>query len=101
MGEFGDDLFKLKVLILIVLLAACKTSIAQEGTCRLNLNLLGEDLISMLRKMPVMPPIAQIYTPVRKLYEEAKYARSRGDFHTCIQKTNLALKYSKPYGRRY
>tara|TARA_B110000977_G_C10644106_1_gene325251 strand:- start:109 stop:276 length:168 start_codon:yes stop_codon:yes gene_type:complete len=55
----------------------------------------------MLRKIPVMPPIAQVYKPVRRLYEEAKYARSRGDFKGCIEKTNLALKYSKPYGRRY
>ena len=90
-----------RVLAFAIGFSACSPAIAQDEACRANLNLLGQDLISMLRKMPAMPPIAQIYTPVRRLYEEAKYARSRGDFESCIKKTNLALKYSKPYGRRY
>ena len=90
-----------RVLALAIGFSACSPAIAQEEACRANLNLLGQDLISMLRKIPAMPPITQIYTPVRRLYEEAKYARSRGDFESCIKKTNLALKYSKPYGRRY
>ena len=85
------------MLALAIGFSACSPAIAQDEACRTNLNLLGQDLISMLRKIP----IAQIYTPVRRLYEEAKYARGRGDFKGCIEKTNLALKYSKPYGRRY
>lgn len=90
-----------RVLALAIGFSACSPAIAQDEACRANLNLLGQDLISMLRKIPAMPPIAQIYTPVRRLYEEAKYARGRGDFKGCIEKTNLALKYSEPYGRRY
>jgi hypothetical protein len=47
-----------------------------------------------------MPPVAQIYRPVRDLYEEAKSAKNRGDYSECVSKTELALKYSKPYGNR-
>ncbi len=64
-----------RVLALAIGFSACSPAIAQDEACRANLNLLGQDLISMLRKIPAMPPIAQIYTPVRRLYEEAKYAR--------------------------
>jgi hypothetical protein len=54
----------------------------------------------MLNKIPAMPPIAQIYRPIRDLYEQAKLAQSRGNYSECVSKTELALKYSKPYSNR-
>ena len=76
-------------------------SFSQSVQCQDNLELLRQDLISMLNKMPAMPPIAQIYRPVRDLYDQAKDAANTGDYQTCVSKTELALKYSKPYGNRY
>ena len=78
-----------------------QTASAQTAQCHENLELLRQDLISMLKKMPAMPPIAQIYRPVRDLYDQSKDAANSGDYQTCISKTELALKYSKPYGNRY
>jgi len=75
-------------------------SYAQSSTCDNNLRMLNSDLISMLNKIPAMPPVAQIYRPVRDLYEEAKAARDQGNYAECVRKTELALKYSKPYGNR-
>ena len=80
---------------------ACGASFSQTTQCQNNLELLRQDLISMLNKMPAMPPIAQIYRPVRDLYDQAKDAANNGDYQTCVSKTELALKYSKPYGNRY
>jgi hypothetical protein len=54
----------------------------------------------MLNKIPAMPPITQIYSPVKKLYDEAKTAKDSGKYSECVNKTELALKYSKPYGNR-
>ncbi len=76
------------------------SSFAQQSTCDANLRLLNGDLISMLNKIPAMPPVAQIYRPVRDLYEEAKSARDRGNYAECVNKSELALKYSKPYSNR-
>ena len=73
---------------------------AQPSTCDINLRLLNSDLISMLNKIPAMPPVAQIYRPVKDLYEEAKSAKDKGNYSECVSKTELALKYSKPYGNR-
>jgi hypothetical protein len=73
---------------------------AQPSTCDINLRLLNSDLISMLNKIPAMPPITQIYSPVKKLYDEAKTAKDSGKYSECVNKTDLALKYSKPYGNR-
>jgi hypothetical protein len=75
-------------------------SFAQLANCDNNLRLLNADLISMLNKISAMPPVAQIYRPVRDLYEEAKSAKNRGNYSECVSKTELALKYSKPYGNR-
>lgn len=73
---------------------------AQSSTCDNNLQLLNSDLKSMLNKIPAIPPVAQIYRPVRDLYDQAKKARDSGKYSECISKTELALKYSKQYGNR-
>jgi len=91
----------MKNALALILCLACGVSFAQSAQCQENLELLRQDLISMLNKMPAMPPIAQIYRPVRDLYDQAKDAASSGDYQTCVSKTELALKYSKPYGNRY
>ena len=46
-----------------------------------------------------MPPIAEIYTPLKQAFNDAIKAQRRGDYITCINKTNIALKYSRAYAR--
>jgi hypothetical protein len=89
-----------KLLICSFFTLASNYSYAQLPTCDNNLRLLNSDLVSMLNKISAMPPVAQIYRPVRDLYEAAKSAKNRGDYSECVSKTELALKYSKPYGNR-
>jgi len=95
------DKRRIKTIISLLLIGFAECAIAQNSQCQDNLELLRQDLISMLNKMPAMPPIAQIYRPVRDLYDQAKDAASSGDYQTCVSKTELALKYSKPYGNRF
>lgn len=95
------DKCHIKTTISILLFGFAQCATAQNSQCQDNLELLRQDLISMLNKIPAMPPISQIYRPVRDLYDQAKDAASSGDYQTCVSKTELALKYSKPYGNRY
>jgi len=90
-----------KCIFIFAVLLVCGPGFSQSVQCKDNLELLRQDLISMLNKIPAMPPIAQIYRPVRDLYDQAKDAANSGDYLTCVSKTELALKYSKPYGNRY
>ena len=46
-----------------------------------------------------MPPITKIYIPLKKAFDEAIRAQSRNDFKTCIDKTNIALRYSRAYAK--
>lgn len=91
---------KLKSSFFVFFLLISLSANAQSTRCNANLELLRQDLLSMLKKIPAMPPVVQIYKPVKKLYDEAKVARSRGYHRQCVEKTTLALKYSTPYGRR-
>lgn len=73
--------------------------IAQSSMCNDKISQLNSDLQSILRKTPAMPPLAQIYSPLRGLYEDAKAARDVGDYQKCIQKADLALQHSRSYAR--
>ena len=53
----------------------------------------------MLSKINIMPPIAEIYRPLNGAFNEAIRAQRRGDYITCINKTNIALRYSRAYAR--
>jgi hypothetical protein len=92
--------FYRKLALFLLLGISVNSAFSQSAACDTNLRLLNSDLISMLNKIPAMPPVAQIYRPVRDLYEEAKVAKDRGNYSECVNKTELALKYSKPYGNR-
>lgn len=74
-------------------------SYADENKCRSQIILLGSHLKIMLSKINVMPPIAEIYRPLKGAFNEAIIAQRRGDYITCINKTNIALKYSRAYAR--
>ena len=83
--------------VLSLSIPASANSSAQQ--CRQQILQLGSHLQIMLRKINIMPPIAQIYTPLKRTFDEAIRAQSRGDYVTCINKTNIALKYSRAYAR--
>ncbi len=74
-------------------------SSADENKCRSQIIQLGGHLKIMLSKINIMPPIAQIYTPLKGAFNDAIKAQRRGDYITCVNKTNIALKYSRAYAR--
>jgi hypothetical protein len=65
-----------------------------------NLNQLRADLIAILRKMPAMPPLSEIYVELKGLLDKADDAQSVGDFSKCVVHSLLALKYSARYAYR-
>ena len=71
------------------------TAETQKNECNNKINQLGSDLKNILTKIPVMPPLTDIYIPLRKLFDEAVANRDAGEYGRCVEKTNVALKYSK------
>jgi hypothetical protein len=68
--------------------------------CDENIESLRQDLLSMLNKIPAMPPITQVYTAARSRYDELKRMQDAGDFYTCATESERVLRITKPYGRR-
>lgn len=84
---------------LLPLLLLSHNSIAQSSICNEKISQLNSDLQSILRKTPAMPPLTQIYVPLRDLYEQAKTARDVGNYSDCVKKAELALEHSRAYAR--
>jgi hypothetical protein len=72
-------------------------SFAQSQYCAENISQLNQDLQSILRKIPAMPPLTQIYTLLKNSYEDTKLARDTGNYRKCIEITDKALNFSSKY----
>jgi hypothetical protein len=72
---------------------------AQSSDCDEKISQLNLDLQSILRKTPEMPPLAQVYIPLRDLYEQANAAKNAGNYAECIKKAAEALQHSRAYAK--
>lgn len=70
-----------------------------SSMCNEKISQLNSDLQSILRKTPAMPPLTQIYIPLRDLYEQAKMARDVGNYSECVNMAESALNHSRAYAR--
>lgn len=70
---------------------------ASKEQCSSNIVQLGRDLQVMLDKIPIMPPIGEVYRPLRRVFDEALRAQRNGNYQQCITKTELALRHSRAY----
>jgi hypothetical protein len=68
--------------------------------CSSNIELLRQDLNSMLNKTVAMPPVAQVYVAAKKRYDDLRAMESRRDFASCVTESERVLQITKPYGNR-
>ena len=97
---FKLSTIRFNLIILVLIFMFCiwpklSTAETQKNECTNKINQLGSDLKNILTKIPVMPPLTDIYIPLRKLFDEAVANRDAGEYGRCVEKTNVALKYSK------
>ena len=68
--------------------------------CSANIELLRSDLRSMLKKIPAMPPIGEVYRAARERYDVLQKMRGAMDIDSCLVESEKILRITKPYGRR-
>ena len=68
--------------------------------CDNNIEFLRQDLLSMLNKIPALPPISDVYRAAKDRYEDFKDLRSRGRFSECVAESERVLRVTRPYGSR-
>lgn len=91
--------YVISALVLAASSSAAAYDADQQAECESNIHELASNLQVMLAKINVMPPIAEIYVPLRKLFDEAVSDQEVGDYSRCVVKTQLGLKYARPYAR--
>ena len=94
---------KQKLIIFLIFISSIMSNIvladSLSNRCDRQIYILKNHLIIILKKINVMPTIAPIYKPTRKLYDQAINAKYIGDYKTCIEKTSLAIKYTTGYAK--
>jgi hypothetical protein len=68
--------------------------------CNANIELLRGNLLSMLKKIPAMPPIGDVYIAAKERYEALKKMRDNMEINSCLVESERVLRITKPYGRR-
>ena len=100
MFKFVKYIFMVSLIGLSLTMVSVKYAEASpQLQCRGNLNELQRAMIVMLNKIPLMPPIAKVYQPIRDLESEAAQSEKEGDYDACVSQTELALQYARPYAR--
>jgi hypothetical protein len=85
------------VALVVCFLLISSAHASQERQCSSNIVQLGKDLQVMLAKIPIMPPIGEVYRPLKQLFDQARAAQRQENYTECLQKTELALQHSKAY----
>ncbi|MDB4022518.1 hypothetical protein N9481_00180 [Pelagibacteraceae bacterium] len=86
-------------LFIIFLFNQVAYSYSPSVQCKNQIIRLGSDLKIILAKINIMPPLVQIYSPLKKAFYDSIKAQKRKDYKTCISKTSIALKYSRGYAK--
>ena len=66
-------------------------------SCQKEINEMREIYISLLRKIPAMPPLAQLSGGVQRALNQAERSRDSGDFKSCVLDMQRQISIVKPY----
>lgn len=87
-------------LLVIFTFSARSQTLNSYEQCSANIELLRSDLLSMLKKIPAMPPIGEVYRAARERYDVLQKMRGAMDIDSCLVESEKILRITKPYGRR-
>jgi hypothetical protein len=85
---------------LCVIFATVTGAQSYRQECDAGINFLRQDLISLLRKTPAMPPLAEVYLAAKGRFDQIESMRNQGDFLGCANEAARVLQITKPYGNR-
>lgn len=87
-------------MVLTMGIASAASAQSAAAVCESNIENIRKDLISMLNKIPAMPPLSQVYTAARERFEDVKSMRDRGQFQECAVEAERVARITRPYGNR-
>jgi len=59
--------------------------------------ILGQDVLSMLKKISFMPPIAKVYVAAKSKFNELQIMQQRRSYASYFEESDRVLKITRPY----
>jgi hypothetical protein len=83
----------------LLLLFASLPALAQYSRqdCQSEINSMREIYIVILRKIPAMPPLAQLSSGIQRALNEAEASRDATDYRNCVTNMKRQISIVKPY----
>ena len=67
--------------------------------CQVEINRMREIYMLILRKIPTMPPLAQLSKGIQRALNNAESSRDSGDFNQCVVQMRKQIKIVEGYAR--
>ncbi len=81
------NMFELRKIFLGAILITASGSVFSQFArqdCQAEINRMREIYIIILRKIPAMPPLAQLSSGIQRALNDAEMSRDNGDYRSCI-----------------
>ena len=90
-----------KSFLLVFILIHCQVASAQHSLqdCQAGLNRMREIYIVILRKIPAMPPLAQLSQGIQRSINDAESNRDVGNFNQCVVQMRKQIQIVEGYSR--
>ena len=91
----------LRCIFLLILLANSNFVFAQYSStdCQSEINRMREIYIVILRKIPAMPPLAQLSRGIQLALNDAESSRDAGNFNQCVVQMRKQIQIVAGYAR--
>ena len=67
--------------------------------CQAEINKMREIYITVLRKIPAMPPLAQLSSGIQRALSNAEMSRDAGDYKSCVVNMQSQISIVQSYAR--
>lgn len=92
---------KYKLIIILTSLLYSNITFAQfsRQECQGEINHMREIYIVILRKIPAMPPLAQLSQGIQRAINDAESSRDNGNFNQCVIQMRKQIQIVEGYAR--
>ena len=94
-------MISLRFVLFYLLIFNCKVAFAQYSPqdCQGEINRMREIYIVILRKIPAMPPLAQLSQGIQRALNDAESSRDAGNFNQCVVQMRKQIQIVEGYAR--
>ena len=98
-GIVSNKMYKQIIIISLILFSEHAFAQYTRQDCQSEINRMREIYIVILRKIPAMPPLAQLSQGIQRALNDAESSRDAGNFNQCVEQMRKQIKIVEGYAR--